>query len=655
MSKKRLRNRLDHLFSNLAEDGALPADQGAPGSEVPVDSGLGMPAEEAQLALAVQPGAQPAILPAAVPAAPQTASQLAAPAALPAYLNGWTWEIDANYNYTACGLEVSDALRMNPQGFIGKSILTYALHPQSKDALEAAFTEDKLPVDLVIYLENTPGACLPARIHILSKAEANGEVTGWRGFAQRLPDESTTQEKTPGEQKPGSAQKPRKKHVARLVEPASSFSANRQGVALEQGSFSPANQIWTDLGKKSLGKNELSLANAAGEKPATMAMPFQMQGVGDLILEIVDDAKDREWSEDDRFLVMEIAAQLALALDNAQLYISVQQELAERIRAEQATLRRNKDLATLNQIGQQLARLTTSSEIYELLASMIGEVLDNNNFYICSYNQAKDSLSFPMYKKDGEILRIPEQPLGNGIAASVIHNRAPLLITDHTAEKLVNAGIDLPQRIPTSLLAIPMIAGERVVGVIVVQDFERENAFDALHTELLSTAAAQATTALENADLFLQMQTALDAIENRERYQANVARSAAILTEFGTKSMPEVLKVLAQAARCSRVYFARIQEDERGLYWSSTADWIDSAVAYRFDKTRILHIPVGTSPNWVQNLREKGWAVTHAADETPEAEFLAAQHIRSTLLLAVPGSTSTPSYVAFDQLTSTLR
>ena len=217
---------------------------------------------------------------------------------------------------------------------------------------------------------------------------------------------------------------------------------------------------------------------------------------------------------------------------------------------------------------------------------------------------------------------------------------------------MVKSGIELPERIPASLLAIPMITGEHVLGAIVVQDFTRENAFDTLHEELLSTAAAQATTALENSELFQQMQFALQAIEIRERYQANVARSAAILTEFGTKSLPEVLKVLGQAAQSSRVYFAHVQEDERGLFWSATAEWSDPAVAYLFDKTRMLHLPVLSYLNWSQQLREKGWTVTQSTDTTPEAEFLNSQHIHSTLLLAVPGSTSTPSFVAFDNLSA---
>ena len=334
---------------------------------------------------------------------------------------------------------------------------------------------------------------------------------------------------------------------------------------------------------------------------------------------------------------MEIASQLALALDNAQLYQSVQQELAERIRAEQAILRRNKDLSTLNRIGQQLSHLAERDEIFNLLSTMVAEVLDKPNLFICSVSPDQSSLSFPINMQGGKPVDLPERPFGQGIPEYVIAYRSLLLVENNAVETLTGLDIQLPARIPVSLLAIPMIAGERAIGAVVVQDFERENAFDSIHAELLSTAAAQATTALENADLFQQMQRALKAIENRERYQANVAKSAAILTEFGTKSMPEVLKTLGQAAQSSRVYFAHLAEDERGMYWSATADWIDPSVAYLFDKTHILHIPAAAYPNWTQQLREKGWLVTQAAENNPEAEWLTQQHIHSTLLLAVPG------------------
>ncbi len=446
---------------------------------------------------------------------------------------------------------------------------------------------------------------------------------------------------------PAQAEQP----ASKTVQTPAVLKKNQSGIALQAGELHPSRSIWTETGKRSFSQDAMALTNATASNLAAIALPLQVKGVGDLLLEIVDDSSDREWTEDDRLLVMETAIQLGLALDNAQLYQSVQEELAERIRAEQATLRRNKDLAALNQIGQQLSRLTTADEIYLMLSTMIREVLNSQNFCICT--TVADQLSFPVCVKNGQPVEVPDRAMDSGIPAYIIRSRSPLLITSKAVETFTFYGIAPPEPVPQSLLAIPLLAGERVQGAIIVEDFDHENTFDALHLELLSTAAAQAATALENADLFQQMQQALAVIENRERYQASVARAAALLTEFGAQSIPDVLATLGQAARCSRVYFAQLEEDERGLYWAVVADWADPSVAYLFDRTRILHLPVDSYPNWAQELQEKGWGITESArSQTPEETFLNSQQIRSMLQLAVPGQAATPHFLAFDQLGS---
>lgn len=426
------------------------------------------------------------------------------------------------------------------------------------------------------------------------------------------------------------------------------------GYALENGRIQAAAQIWTETGKRSLALDELMRSDASDQAPAAIAVPLHIQGIGDLLLEVVDESKDRQWSEDDRLLVLDVAAQLALALDHAQLYMSVQQELAERIRAEQTILRRNKDLATLNQIGQQLSRLNTRAEIFDLLARMVAEVLDNHDLMICTYSTDTQMLSFPVCLQDGRPVHLPERALDNEIPDFVIRQQTHLLITHNTPETLREKGIAIPNPIPASLLAIPMIAGGRSLGAMIVQDFQKDYSFDSQHVELLTTATSQATTAIENADLIQQMQIALDALENREKYQASVARSATMLSEFGTKALADVLRLLGEASRSSRVYYAQLQNDEHGIFWSSTVDWVDPAMAYLFDQTRTLHMPVSLYSNWAQELRLKGYSITQAADnQTAEAEFLNHQHICTSLLLAIEGSSSsTPGFIAFDQFGS---
>jgi PAS domain S-box-containing protein len=85
--------------------------------------------------------------------------------------------------------------------------------------------------------------------------------------------------------------------------------------------------------------------------------------------------------------------------------------IREREQAEEKTKQKNKELATLNQIGQALSRLATPSEILELIKEMIGHVFNNRNLYIALYDEANQYVSFPVYQMDGEDkTSLPERP-----------------------------------------------------------------------------------------------------------------------------------------------------------------------------------------------------------------------------------------------------
>jgi GAF domain-containing protein len=175
-------------------------------------------------------------------------------------------------------------------------------------------------------------------------------------------------------------------------------------------------------------------------------------------------------------LVQEVANQLGLALENAELYQTAQQELAERTRAEQEIRERNQDLATLNQAGQQLSRLTTVGEILELVSSMIGQLLGNRNLSIVLYDQKTRKVSYPVVYSDGERQNLEPQDLPNDLTGYLYWTRQPVLIEHNAESDLVEKGISLPERIPHSVLAIPLVAGERIIGAIVLQDYEHEAA-----------------------------------------------------------------------------------------------------------------------------------------------------------------------------------
>lgn len=204
-----------------------------------------------------------------------------------------------------------------------------------------------------------------------------------------------------------------------------------------------------------------------------------------------------------------------------QYALTIAEDITKRKYAEEATLRRNAELAALNQIGQALSKLAKPEEMLELIFKVIGQVMDNRNLFIALYDQASQTITFPVYAINGERIFGGDRPLGNGITDYIIRTNTPLLVKQNLAEALAQRGIDLIGSPSRSFIAVPMCLGDKVIGVIALQDYDHENAYDEQQLELLTTMAAQASTALENARLFDQVQQELE-----ERKQAEEARQA---------------------------------------------------------------------------------------------------------------------------------
>jgi signal transduction histidine kinase len=177
--------------------------------------------------------------------------------------------------------------------------------------------------------------------------------------------------------------------------------------------------------------------------------------------------------------------------------------ITERKRAEEEIFQRNKALTALNQAGQALNKLAGPSEILHLIYTTIGLVLDNSNFYIALYDEEKQFVSFPVYSIDGnQDISGAGRPFGNGLTEYVIRTKAPLLIPHNLTETTEALGIAPIGRRAESFLAVPILVGEKVIGVIALQNYDRPDAYNTTHVELLSTFASQAAIALENARLF---------------------------------------------------------------------------------------------------------------------------------------------------------
>jgi K+-sensing histidine kinase KdpD/putative methionine-R-sulfoxide reductase with GAF domain len=160
----------------------------------------------------------------------------------------------------------------------------------------------------------------------------------------------------------------------------------------------------------------------------------------------------------------------------------------------------------LNKVGQVLA--TTSMEVDVLLNTLyhqIRQLMDASHFYVALYDEARDTLTFPVLIEGGKRKHIADRRAGNGLTEYVIRQRKPILIPENAAHVIANLGLEVIGEPALSWLGVPLPVGDKVLGVMTVQSFSRTHAYSQRDLSLLSTLASQAAIALENAQLYGQM------------------------------------------------------------------------------------------------------------------------------------------------------
>jgi GAF domain-containing protein len=189
------------------------------------------------------------------------------------------------------------------------------------------------------------------------------------------------------------------------------------------------------------------------------------------------------------------ANQAALAIRNARAFSQIE--------------RFGKERSVLNEIGKAISSAATlnNDEILNLVYKETATLMDVTNFYIAFYQEQNNTVSFALDVRDS-VRHEPaagkprSRKAGSGLTEYVIHTKKPLLIKSGIDEWLRANMVESFGRPAKSWLGVPMITGQKVLGVIAVQNYDEENAYDEGHRDVLLTIASQTAIAIDKARLF---------------------------------------------------------------------------------------------------------------------------------------------------------
>jgi GAF domain-containing protein len=222
-----------------------------------------------------------------------------------------------------------------------------------------------------------------------------------------------------------------------------------------------------------------------------VAAPVRVRGEVVATITARKPSEAADWSPDDLAVLDAIAAQTALALENIRQYSDEQRRLAE--------------LEVVNRISQAASQLVNPDSLYRVVHNQIDQILGDTDLALVLYDREPDLISMPYVSTAGEVSKRDPSPLGDDLPALVIRNRQPLLLTEDVAGQLASLGVKPSGPVARSWLGVPMLAGEEVLGAIILQDWEREQRYTDDDAALLTTIASQVATAVQNARLLDQV------------------------------------------------------------------------------------------------------------------------------------------------------
>jgi GAF domain-containing protein/signal transduction histidine kinase len=204
------------------------------------------------------------------------------------------------------------------------------------------------------------------------------------------------------------------------------------------------------------------------------------------------------------------ANQAAIAILNAILHKEYQQRIDE--------------LDALNQIGLEIgltSDLLEFEDVLQIVYEQTAKLMEVFNFYIAICTKTRNGLlvSFKFEIVDGEKVwgTKPRERLNkNGLTEYIYRNPRPLLIERDVgtwAKGKDNVKV-MGRENTKSWLGVPMIIGNKVLGIISVQSYTTPNAYNERHKKVLQTIASQAAIAIQNVRLHEERKRTIEKLKH---------------------------------------------------------------------------------------------------------------------------------------------
>jgi GAF domain-containing protein len=258
--------------------------------------------------------------------------------------------------------------------------------------------------------------------------------------------------------------------------------------------------------------------------------PIRLNGQTIGVLGVEDDVEGQEWSADDINLLEEVSSQVGLAIENSHLL--------------QQTQQRTKELSILFEATRQLTETIDLTQIYEILTNQIINYLNADRCSVLLLNEARTHFELGVEKdRDGK----NGHTLGQAVPRFEALDDFPSLRQMLSNPDVIIQQIDDPQLEANSrdymrrlkdqevqtLTRFPLIVRSKLVAIMEVEHCEQRHDFTRNELQLAQAIIGQVTVAIENAQLFQQIELALSETQNLYEISRSLVESTGVDDIFG--------------------------------------------------------------------------------------------------------------------------
>lgn len=202
----------------------------------------------------------------------------------------------------------------------------------------------------------------------------------------------------------------------------------------------------------------------------------------------IESEREHAFDEDDERLLTTLAAQAAVAFENARLY-------QEAVRAAERR-------TVLHRAAQEIGAAGLDREaIYAAAHRAIVQLVPAETVTIVLYDHVHQEVEAAYLWEGGRRYPAMRIPFGQGISSLVIEQRRSIRLQDYRKERPVELVHFGSGREPRSMLVVPMLIAERVIGAVSAQSYTPD-CYTEEDERLLEMLAAYVAAAIENTRLY---------------------------------------------------------------------------------------------------------------------------------------------------------